>query len=79
MKKTDANTRLALMGMLTVFLSVGLMNVGRLEDCVPDWCIRAIGIVTMLCTVLSIFFTVRQLAEVSRKKNENNSDDSEKE
>ena len=56
------NTKLALMSMITITLGLLLMNVGRLEGYVPDWTIRTIGIITMLCAGLSVFFTVRELA-----------------
>jgi len=73
------NKKLAMMGILTIFLSVLLMNLGRLEGVVPDWVIRVIGITTMLCTVLSIFFTVRELAKHSANKNRKDEQTSEKE
>ena len=70
--KEKKNTKLALLGILTINLSVLLMNVGRLEGIVPDWAIRVTGIVVMICTGLSIVFSVRALAGVSRERKEQN-------
>lgn len=64
------NQRLALMGLLTIGLSLLLMNVGRLEGIVPDNIIRIIGVLTMIAAGVSIFFTVRELA-VHAKENTN--------
>ena len=73
------NMRLAAMGLLTMGASLLLMNLGRLEGVAPDWLIRVIGIVTMLCTGLSIFFTVRELVKVSNKSESREEQTSEKE
>ena len=73
------NMRLAAMGMLTMGASLLLMNLGRLDGVAPDWLIRVIGIATMLCTGLSIFFTVRELAKVSAKNESKNEQTEEKE
>lgn len=73
------NMRLAAMGLLTMGASLLLMNLGRLEGVAPDWAIRVIGVVTMLCTGLSIFFTVRELAKHSSKNTENSKQTEDKE
>ena len=56
------NLKLTAMSMLTIGASLLLMNVGRLDGYVSDWVVRVIGITVMLCTGLSVFFTVRELA-----------------
>ena len=61
------NNKLALMSMLTICLSLLLMNVGRLNGIVPDSVIRIIGVAVMIAAAVSIFFTVRTLAEHTSK------------
>ena len=56
------NNKLALMSMLTICLSLVLMNVGRLDGIVPDSIIRVIGVAVMIAAAVSVFFTVRALA-----------------
>ncbi len=63
------NQKLALMGMLTISLSLLLTNVGRLEGTIPDNIIRIIGVLTMIATGVSIFFSVRALAGHAKENN----------
>ncbi|MBE6758483.1 MAG: hypothetical protein E7554_00135 [Ruminococcaceae bacterium] len=75
----EKNNKLAMMSMITTTLGVLLMNVGHLEGVAPDWVVRVIGIVTMFCAALSIFFTVRELAKHSANKDCKDEQTSEKE
>ena len=75
----EKSNKLAMMSMITITLGMLLMNVGRLEGVAPDWVVRVIGIVTMFCAALSIFFTVRELMKYSANKNGKDEQTSEKE
>ncbi len=77
--KENKNTKLAVMGSLTITMSLLLMNVGRLEGIVPDVVVRIIGVLTMIATALCVFFTVRQLANNSKNNDGNNKHSEEKE
>lgn len=68
--KEQINRKLAAMGCLTIALALLLMYVGRLEGVLPDWAIRVVGIATMICTAVSVFFSVRELAKASRKESQ---------
>lgn len=65
------NTKLALMGMLTICLSQLLMGLGRLDGILPDSVINIIGIAVTITIVVAIIFTVRALAEHAKESKEN--------
>lgn len=66
------NNRSTLMAMITIALSLILMNLGHLDGAIPDGVIRLVGVVVMIATGVSIFFTVRSLMEEKESKNNSN-------
>ncbi len=53
---------------MTIAFSLILMNLPHFVGAVPDSVIRIIGILTMVCAVVSVFFIVRTAVKKNEEK-----------
>jgi len=67
--KDNKRNKPLILGLVTIILSLVLMNLVHFVDVVPDSIIRIIGVVTMLAAAVSVFFTVRALVQADPKAN----------